>query len=198
MNNSMNNDKNQSKSSSSQSNPDSTLTLTPRQPQVAKTVKVDISGLETATNIKPYSEALKNAKDQQKVEEHLRNIDKKVSELDNKIEINKYRDLQVKKSEKLRKDRIYTFMILIKPCIVLEIIIAILSLNFEFLQIPPWDGPGLLLNLIILIIGILIGLVGFIKGYKITKKLGTRKSKGEKHKTVNRIQMSQEASPKTK
>lgn len=141
--------------------------------------KTAISG--PVTEVKPYTEALVVAQAQHKVDEkvevQLKELDDKVMKLDDKFELTKFNNLQVKKTDKLRKDRIYTFMILAIPCIVLEIIIAILSLNFEFLRIPPWDGTGLFVNIIILIVGILIGLAGFKKGYKVMAKAEGTKSK---------------------
>lgn len=133
------------------------------------------------TEVKPYTEALVVAQAQhnvdEKVEVQLKELDDKVTKLDDKFELTKFNNLQVKKTDKLRRDRIYTFLILAKPCIVLEIIIAILSLNFEFLRIPPWDGTGLFINIIILIVGVLIGLAGFKKGYKVMEKTEGSKSK---------------------
>jgi hypothetical protein len=149
-------------------------------PQPAAQTSTNVPQQPTA-EVKPYTEALTVAQAQQKadekVEAQFKDIDDKVTKLDGKIELNKLKLLQVQKSEKLKKDRIYTFIVLAKPCIVLEIIIAVLSLSFDFLQVPPLDGPGFFINIIILIIGVLIGLAGFKKGYRLLENVESQKSK---------------------
>jgi hypothetical protein len=126
---------------------------------------------QPSAEVKPPTEVTNIAQSQIKIDEVDETQDKTENEntekSDENIEFKKIKSLQAKKSGKLKKDRIYTFMILVKPCIVLEILIAILSINIEFFQVPPWDGPGFFINMIILIIGILIGLIGYKKGYKI-------------------------------
>jgi hypothetical protein len=178
---------NQKPTTSSASNPGPsppkpTVPSSEQPPQTTTPMTAD-SPAQPATTVKPYTEALNVAQAQQKadekVKEQLNEIDTKVTELDEKFELTKYKELEVKKSAKLKKDRIYSFMILAKPCIIMEIIIAILSINFDILKVPPWDGAGLFINIIILIIGILIGLAGFKKGYKIKSKVKSPEIKAQ-------------------
>jgi uncharacterized repeat protein (TIGR01451 family) len=64
----------------------------------------------------------------------------------------------------LNHNRIFTCLILSLPIPLLEGIIGIVSYYTGFLMIPPWWGPGLVVNLVILIIGILINFWVLFKG----------------------------------
>jgi len=61
-------------------------------------------------------------------------------------------------------DRIFTCLILALPIPILEGIIGIISYYTEFLMVPPWDGPGIIVNISILVIGIVFNLFVLYKG----------------------------------
>ena len=77
------------------------------------------------------------------------------------------------KGKIVKKDRLYTIMFLLIPFVVIEMLIALLSImdHPSFLSMPPMFGEAFLLDLVVLIVGILIAVIIFAKlGYKPEKK----------------------------
>ncbi|UCE73378.1 MAG: hypothetical protein JSV56_10135 [Methanomassiliicoccales archaeon] len=71
------------------------------------------------------------------------------------------------------KDRIYTILIFLIPFVLIEILIGIWSIvnHPSHWSIPPWLGLAFFLDLIILVVGIVIALIMFLKlGYIPEKK----------------------------
>ena len=73
----------------------------------------------------------------------------------------------------VKKDKLYTMMFLLIPFVVIEILIALMSILMHpsYLTMPPMIGEAFLLDLVVLIVGILVAVVIFVKlGYKPEKK----------------------------
>jgi hypothetical protein len=77
------------------------------------------------------------------------------------------------KAKIVKKDKLYTILFLLIPFVVIEILIALLSImnHPSYLTMPPMFGEAFLLDLIVLIVGILVAIIIFAKlGYKPEKK----------------------------
>jgi hypothetical protein len=77
------------------------------------------------------------------------------------------------KGKIVKKDRLYTIMFLLIPFVVIEMLIALLSImdHPSYLSMPPMFGEAFLLDLVVLIVAILIAMIIFAKlGYKPEKK----------------------------
>jgi DNA-directed RNA polymerase subunit RPC12/RpoP len=73
----------------------------------------------------------------------------------------------------VKKDRLYTMLLILIPFVLVEILIAILSIvnHPSWLTMPPMFGEAFLLDLVVLLVGIIVAVMIYAKlGYKPEKK----------------------------
>ena len=66
-------------------------------------------------------------------------------------------------SEEREQRRGFTFLAIALPFVLVEIFTGILSLFVPAIEVPPWFGLGMILDLAILIAGVVVELVVFVK-----------------------------------